>query len=287
MKTESEGITHGFKEAKESAAGVNNNKTAKANFEKEVVHKAHSKGRGSDVGDWFVDNEASEVAHSGEDVRRTGGGIRNTARGPEVDVKNEERSADRPREKEFAVTADVRIGRDTVGARFAPFVDVGAHVGPKEAQAETVKRLEFTKMPGGGRGVVCGKDCAAEGFWNDDKHKLAVVGFKALVNDEAVVDDGAGVGAKVCAVLRVDSEEVGFLPLTRRLRGEAVIDELGVRVGLVSRGPVGGSGKRLRAIRQTMDHTFGGKRRGGGRRGWPMFVEAAGEGRSGGEGEVG
>lgn len=59
-------------------------------------------------------------------------------------MQDEEWCANRPREKEFAMTADLCVSSDAVGTLLAPCFDICAHVRPEEAKAESVKSLEFS-----------------------------------------------------------------------------------------------------------------------------------------------
>jgi len=68
VKANSQGLAHFFEFFEEFAVGVNHNETAEADFQKHFLHKQLSKGGGVGVLYVGAENEASQVAHGGEQV---------------------------------------------------------------------------------------------------------------------------------------------------------------------------------------------------------------------------
>ncbi len=103
--------------------------------------------------------------------------VGNFAGGPEIDMENVKRAAERPREDELAVASDSAVGSDAMRTLENPISNVLATEGPEEPKTNAMESLVNAHVTSGRRSVVSGKDCATKRARDDDEHESAVGGF--------------------------------------------------------------------------------------------------------------
>ena len=102
--------------------------------------------------------------------------VLNGAGCPKVDMQDEERTGDGPREDQLLVLASVFVSQHTVGAHAHPRGDIATHFGPEEAKAQPMQRFEFFHVASNGAGVIGAKQVPAKGGgYNNEGEYLASV----------------------------------------------------------------------------------------------------------------
>jgi hypothetical protein len=90
--TDVEELAHSDEVTFEFTVGIDNNKAAKTDFEKDMSHEEIRKGFGGGLGNSFAEDKSSEIAHSGHEVGMKAFEfhvkIRDTTGFPEVDMED-------------------------------------------------------------------------------------------------------------------------------------------------------------------------------------------------------
>jgi hypothetical protein len=115
----------------------------------------------SDVVGGIDKNETGEVTHG---IHKIGIAaiIGDLAGSPEIDMKDIKRTAERPREDQFAVACDRAIGSDAMRALENPIGNVFTAERPEKTQANAMKSLVNAHVTSGRGSMVSRKNVSAE-----------------------------------------------------------------------------------------------------------------------------
>lgn len=162
-----------LEETIESSAIINNDKTAKANFQKHDLDQQTTKVMGGDVVGGSDKDETGEITHG---VQKTclAAVVSNFARGPEVNMKDAERAAEGPRKDKLAVACNGAIRSNAMWAVTNP-IPIG-HIfvteGPKELEADTIEGFVNAHMTSRRESSMVSREgAAAKRQRNNNKHQ--------------------------------------------------------------------------------------------------------------------
>jgi hypothetical protein len=189
MEIDAENGADFFKKAFESTAVVNNNETAEADFEEDVLDEETGEVVRSGVVSGSDENKSGEVTHGVHEVCLAAV-VGNIARSPEIDIEDVERAAEGPGKDELAVAGDGAVGGNAVRALKDPIGDIFAAEGPEEAEANAVQSFVNTHVTGRGGCVIGREDVTAKRQRNDDEHEHLLVVLDGLEDDELAFKQG-------------------------------------------------------------------------------------------------
>jgi hypothetical protein len=145
METNAKEFASGSEDAAKSAASVDDDKAAHADFQQCLLEEEAGKFVGMDIVNWHTNHELGEVAHGGEKMTSTGFGD-SSAGAPKVTMQDKHRCGDGPAEENFAVSTDTLVGEDAMGAFLDPVDNILAATGPKEAHTNAEQSFVCTEM---------------------------------------------------------------------------------------------------------------------------------------------
>jgi hypothetical protein len=224
-----------FEKTFKSAAVVDDDQAAEADFQKNVLDEETSEIVSSGIIRGGDEDKAGKVAHGIHKVRFATV-VGDLARGPEIDVKNVEGAAKGPRKDKLAVAGDSSVRSDAVRALKHPVSNVFTAARPEEAEADSMQSFVDTHVASRGRSVVCGKDVTAQRQRNNDQHQHFLIVLHGLKYNELAIEERDAVLANVVSISGVESNDIRFGEGDGRR--EAIKQKVGVRILLVGGGPI-------------------------------------------------
>jgi hypothetical protein len=210
METNTEEFASSGENTAESAAGVDDDEAAHADFQQDLLKQKASKFVGMDVVNRHANHKLGEVTHGGEEMASTGFG-NSSAWAPKVTVQNKHGSGDGPAEENFAVSTDALVGEDAMSAFLDPVDNILAATGPKEAHANAEQGFAHAKMTTDRAAMEHVEDETAQRRGHDDKQKGGA-GLKTLAHNKAALVDAEVVVARELLEGRMKAGNGGGAP---------------------------------------------------------------------------
>jgi hypothetical protein len=224
-----------FEETFEGATVVDDNQTAEADFQKNILDKEAGKIVSSGVVSGSDEYKTGEITHGVHEVGLAAV-VLDFARSPEIDMEDVEGAAEGPGEDELAVAGDGAVGGDAVRALKDPIGNIFATERPKEAETDAMQSLVDTHVTSRGRGMVSREDVTTERRRDDDEHEHFLVVLNRLKNNELAVKERETVLADVVAVGSMERGDISFRKRGRRRQSGKQKTSIGVL--LIGRSPI-------------------------------------------------